>query len=119
GNREMATVIEGICVNGCNLSPMVIYKADGFRVGWFDPSLPFPNDVLCSHSPNRWIDKKMGLGYLKHHFGPDSPASKKTNGQYWMIIFDGHKSPVSYRFLQYCIDNHIIAFCLPPHSTNL
>src|SRR5205807_1383927 len=59
------------------------------------------------------------LGYLQHHFGPESPSAKKAEGRYRMIIFDGHESHVSYGFLQYCIDNRIIAFCLPPHSTNL
>ena len=118
GNREMAIVIEGICANGENLSPMIIFKAKEFRVGLFDPSLPFPKDILCGHSPNGWTNNEMGLGYLKHHFGPQSLSAEKAKGQYRMIVFDGHESHVSHEFLQYCIDNRIIAFCLPLHSTN-
>ncbi|RPB00314.1 CENP-B protein, partial [Choiromyces venosus 120613-1] len=118
-NREMATVIEAICVDGESLSPMIIYKAEGFRVGWFNPTIPFPDDVLCGYSPNGWTDNEMGLGYLKHHFGPESQSAKKAQGKYRMIIFDGYESHVSQGFLQYCIDHHIIACCLPPHSTNL
>lgn len=60
----------------------------------------------------------MGLGYLKHHFKPNY-KSAKAGSNYQLIIFDGHESHVLHGFLQYCIDNCIIAFCLPPHSTNL
>lgn len=115
----MATVIEGACADGTSLSPMIIYKAEGFKVGWFDPRLPFPNDVLCGYSPNGWTDTEMGLGYLQHHFGPTSSTATKAKEKYRLIIFDGHSSHVSHAFIQYCIENRIIAFCLPPHSTNI
>ena len=32
---------------------------------------------------------------------------------------DGHSSHVSWQFLDYCLQNDIIPFCLPPHSTHL
>jgi len=115
----MATVIEAICADDGNLSSMIIYQAEGFRVGWFDPTMPFPNDVLGRYSPNGWTDNERGLGYLKHHFGLKSRSGTKANCRYRMIIFDSHESQVSHAFLQYCIDHQIIACCLPPHSTTL
>jgi len=45
----MATVIEAICADDGFLSSMIIYQAEGFRVGWFDPTMPFLNDVLCRY----------------------------------------------------------------------
>lgn len=95
----MATVREGICADGSNLSPMIIYKAERFRVGWFDLLLPFPKDVLGGYSPNGWTDNEMDLGYLKHHFGPESHLAQRAKGRYRIIIFDGHESHISHGFL--------------------
>ncbi|RPA89742.1 hypothetical protein L873DRAFT_1562390, partial [Choiromyces venosus 120613-1] len=107
-NREMATVIEGIYADVGNLSPMMIYKVEDFQVDWFDPSLPFPKDILCGFLPNGWTDNEMRLGYLKYHFSQNSLSAQKANGRYWIIIFNGYESYVSHRFLQYCIDHCII-----------
>ncbi|KAF8252864.1 CENP-B protein, partial [Wilcoxina mikolae CBS 423.85] len=32
---------------------------------------------------------------------------------------DGHGSHITYDFVSYCENNHIIVYCLPPHSTHL
>ena len=36
-----------------------------------------------------------------------------------MLISDGFNSHIEFEFIQYCWDNFIIPFCLPPHSTHL
>jgi len=113
----MVTVVEGICADGTSLSPMLIYKAHSTKVAWVDKNAPA--DVIIGHSANGWTDNTKGLGYLKTHFGPRSSSAAKAEGKWRMIIFDGHESHVSWDFLQYCIQQKIIAFCLPPHSTNI
>jgi len=113
----MVTVVEGICADGTSLSPMLIYKAQSTKVAWVDKNAPA--DVIIGHSANGWTDNTKGLGYLKTHFGPRSSSAAKAEGKWRMIIFDGHESHVSWDFLQYCIQQKIIAFCLPPHSTNI
>ena len=32
---------------------------------------------------------------------------------------DGHGSHVTWQFIQFCLQNNIICFCLPAHSTHL
>ena len=89
----MVTVLEGICADGTNLSPMLIYKAHSTKIAWIDKS--DPADVLIGHSPNGWTDNSKGLGYLKTHFGPQSLSAAKAEGKWWRIIFDGHEYHVS------------------------
>lgn len=36
-----------------------------------------------------------------------------------MLISDGFNSHIEFEFVQYCWDNFIIPFCLPPYSTHL
>ena len=40
-------------------------------------------------------------------------------GQYCLLIFDGHASHVSTKFIKFTQANKIICFCLPPHLTYL
>ena len=113
----MVTVLEGICADGTSLSRILIYKAHSTKVAWVDKN--GPADVIIGHSAHGWTDNTKGLGYLQTHFGPRSSSAAKAEGKWRMIIFDGHESHVSWDFLQYCIRQKIIAFCLLPHSTNI
>lgn len=60
----------------------------------------------------------MGARFLKRNFGPKSLLAAKSNGEYRLLIFDGHNSHVNLRFFTYCLDNKVIPLCLPPHTTH-
>jgi hypothetical protein len=36
GTRELSTVLEGICADGSDIDPMIIYKCEEFVSEWFD-----------------------------------------------------------------------------------
>ena len=52
GNRELATVVEGISGNGSALEPMIIYKAKGFREDWFKNLPNVLESILFGKLPN-------------------------------------------------------------------
>ncbi|RPB02439.1 hypothetical protein L873DRAFT_1673859, partial [Choiromyces venosus 120613-1] len=35
-----------------------------------------------------------------------------------LLLFDGHNSHVNSWFLDYCVENKIVPYCLPPHTTH-
>jgi hypothetical protein len=119
GGREMVTVIETICTDGTKLWPMVIFRGDSVQEDWIEGGqLSMPDDVLVGYSPNGWTDSSKGLRFLQEFFGPGSVTTRKADGKYRLLIFDGHSSHVTWEFLLYCLQNRIIPFCLPSHSTH-
>jgi hypothetical protein len=64
-----------------------------------------------------WTSNEHGEQWVKHCFDP--ATHEKTNGQYCLLLCDGHDSHISAQFVRYCIDNKIILFLLPPHASHL
>ena len=54
---------------------------------------------------------------MKRVFKPATRA--KANGQYRLLICDGHDSHISGNFIAYCLFNKILLFILPPHTSHL
>ncbi len=44
---------------------------------------------------------------------------EKANGQYHLLIMDGHDSHITGDWLAHCLDNKIIPAVLGPHSSHL
>ena len=118
GNRELATVIEGISGDGSALEPMIIYKAKDFRQEWLKDLRNVPESILFGKSPNGWTDEQITLRWLESNFGPSSTTGSKAGTRNHILLFDGHNSHVNINFLQYCVKNRVIPICLPPHTSH-
>ncbi|KAF8758803.1 zinc finger protein [Rhizoctonia solani] len=57
-----------------------------------------------------------GIEYIKAF--DEWTAEKASNGQWRCLILDGHGSHLTYEFLQYAWDAHIIVIGLPSHTTD-
>src|SRR5947199_5347512 len=57
------------------------------------------------------------LNGLSTTFEPYSRPSK--DGDYRLLLLDGHNSHVTADFIQFAIDKRIILLCFPPHTTHL
>ncbi|RPA98633.1 CENP-B protein [Choiromyces venosus 120613-1] len=118
GSHEFITVIEGICADGTALDPTLILKAEEFVAEWFKKVKGVPENILFGHSHNGWTDEKMAKEFLRRNFGSESISVQKAAGQYQLLFFDGHSSHVNTGFLEFCISQKIIPYCLPPHTTH-
>jgi hypothetical protein len=47
------------------------------------------------------------------------PHEKRQNGRYRLLLCDGYDNHISAQFVRFCIDNKIVLFLLPPHSSHL
>jgi hypothetical protein len=115
GNREWATVIECINVNGWCIPPFVIVQAAYHLASWTTES-GFPPSWVIAPTQNGWTDNKTGLEWIQHFNKHTKP---KREADYRMLILDGHESHMSAEFNQYCKDNKIIPISMPPHSSHL
>lgn len=121
GFRVFATVLACICADGTAVATMIIHAAKYFNLHWVPEDErgmgDAPEDVLIGKSPNSWTDQKMSLGWLEKHFGRESWTAEKAGGEHQLLMFDGHNSHVNYSFFLYGLENRVIPFCLPPHTS--
>ena len=75
-----------------------------------------PGDRI-SLSENGWTNNKLCIEWLRDCFEPATRA--ELQGEYRLLIVDGHASHVSNKFIKFVKANKIICLCLPPHSTHL
>ena len=57
------------------------------------------------------------MEWLKRCFEP--VTREKANGEFRLLICDGHDSHISAEFIRHCIANDIVLMLLPPHSSHL
>ena len=112
GNREWVSLIECVSVGGRVLSPYIIFKAAVHQRAWFNA---YP-EAHIAISPNGWTDNKIGLLWLQH-FAKESAIGQQ--GQYRMLILDGHASHLSTAAIEFSLASNIILLCLPPHTTHI
>ncbi|RPA97361.1 CENP-B protein, partial [Choiromyces venosus 120613-1] len=112
GTWEFVTVIEGVCADGTILNPTIILKAEEFIAEWFKKVKGVPEDILFGRSHNGWTDEKMARKYLERNFDSNSITAQKAAGEYRLLLFDGHSSHVNIGFLEFCVSQKIIPYCL-------
>jgi len=80
-----------------------------------------PKDVAedwhFSCNSKGWTNNIHGEQWVEKCF--DAATQEKANGQYRLLICDGHDSHISAQFVRYCIDHRIVVFLLPPHASHI
>ena len=59
------------------------------------------------------------MAYDWLHFFQESTKSHISQGEYRLLLMDGHSSHKTYKFIQFCEKHYIILHCFPPHTTHL
>ena len=112
---ENITAIETGCADGTLLPPFLIFKGQYLQSTWFSTNVP--DDWIAVTSPNGWTSDLLAMGWLKRVFEPST--RNKANGNYRIIILDGHHSHLTPEFMEYCTEHRIIVLCLPAHTSHM
>jgi hypothetical protein len=115
GNREWATVIQGVNALGWAIPPFIILAAQYHLANWYT-ECNLPADWRIATTDNGWTTNAVGLDWIKHF---DYHTAPRAKGKYRLLILDGHESHHSTEFELYCQQNNIITLCMPPHSSHL
>jgi len=115
GRQEWVSMVECICADGTILPPLGIFKGKQVLQTWI------PHKVLdswfFSANTKGWTSNLHGLEWVKRVFEPLTRT--KANGQYRLLVYDGHDSHISGSFIAHCLQNRIILLILPPHTSHL
>jgi hypothetical protein len=115
GNREWATVIQGVNALGWAIPPFIILAAQYHLANWYT-ECNLPADWRIATTDNGWTTNAVGLDWIKHF---DYHTAPRAKGKYRLLILDGHESHHSTEFELHCQQNNIITLCMPPHSSHL
>lgn len=115
GNREWATVIQGVNATGWCIPPYILFKGAHHLADWYSETNLPPSWVLKT-TENGWTDNKTGLDWIQHF---DKHTTTRRNGRYRMLVIDGHGSHLSAEFNRFCKERDIITLCMPSHSSHL
>jgi hypothetical protein len=114
GNREWATVIQGVNATGWAIPPFIILAAQYHLANWYT-ECNLPTDWAITTTDNGWTTNEVGLDWIKHF---NQHTASRTKGKYRLLILDGHESHHSTEFELYCQKSNIITLCMPPHSSH-
>ena len=117
-STDWITVVACICSDGSALSPTLIFQGANGAVqsSWVDAVQAGEHSVFTTSSPSGWSNNNIGLAWLKGVFERETRRYASTG--YRLLLLDGHGSHVTMDFIEYCNDNKILLFVLPPHATH-
>ena len=98
GNREWATVIQGVNALGWAIPPFIILAAQYHLANWYT-ECNLPADWRIATTDNGWTTNAVGLDWIKHF---DFHTVPRTKGKYRLLILDGHESYHSTEFELHC-----------------
>ena len=90
-------------------------------MGWYqhlDPSQC--QGWKFSYTKSGWNNRELSIEWLRHFdIVSRSRLLKVIGKQYRLLILDRYEIHIHVEFIEYCLDNDIIVYCLPPYSTHL
>jgi hypothetical protein len=115
GRQEWVTAVECICADGSSISPLIIFTGETFVRQWVPAN--FDSTWKFSNNTKGWTSEQHAVEWFKKCFEP--ATREKANGQYRLLICDGHGSHTTPEFLAHAIEHQILVVLLIPHSSHL
>jgi DDE superfamily endonuclease len=114
GNREWATVIQGVNAKGWAIPPFIILAGQHHLSAWYSEELP--GDWVISVSDTGWTTNELGFQWIQHF---ERHTRSSTTGGWRLLVIDGHESHNSLQFQDFCKENNIVTLCMPSHASHL
>lgn len=114
-NRESATAVEAISASGEVCPTFLILSGQQIMSHYVSQANQDPRAAIAM-TPTGYTNYELAMEWINHFNKHTRP---KTVGAKRLLILDGHGSHHTREFIQYCEDNDIIPFGMPPHMTHL
>lgn len=114
-NRQSCTVIESMSADGFVLTPVVIFKGQNHCAGWYKDK----KDEECwyGYQPKGFNNSQLCYEYLELVFEPETRT--RSYNEWRLLIFDGFESHIDLKLIEFCLEHHILPFCLPAHTSHV
>ncbi|CAG8783178.1 12753_t:CDS:2 [Cetraspora pellucida] len=109
-NHEHISVCPTISDAGTYIPPLIIYKGKWIIPGLLDSA---PAGTVMGFTDTRYMQESLFRKYIEHFVNSIPPICLV------LLILDGHKSHVNYTCINFCYENNILLYNLPPHTTHI
>ena len=110
---HLTTLIAAGNALGTQIPPFFIFAGKKLHEKYFEGSSTGTDGCV---SDNGWSHTPIFTKYLKKHFLKNIPTPTEEDPV--LIIYDGHKSHVSFDLIEWARERHIILFVLPAHTSH-
>ena len=80
------------------------------------PAEQLHGDTLITFSDSGYSNDGRAMDWVRHF---ETFSSRRQQGLWRMLIFDGYDSHCTREFLTFCEEYRILPWCLPPHTSHL
>ena len=108
------TIITCVSATGQILPPFFIFKGKRYSENLMSGALPGSG---CDMSPSGWSNGQIFKKYVKEFFQKHIP--NRQPDEYCLLIYDGHKSHVNHDLIEWALENKIVLFVLPAHTSHI
>ena len=110
-SRDHITINCAVSAAEAVLPPMIIFEKSFPSTAYVTQG---PINALYAKSPNGCMDEELLYSWFSKLFVPQTQYMGKR-----ILIIDGHGSHLSLNLIDSAIENNVILYCLPPHTTHL
>ncbi|CAG8432881.1 4710_t:CDS:2 [Diversispora eburnea] len=108
--NDHISVAPTILAAGEYVPPLIIYKCIHMIPGLLTGA---PAGSVMGFTDSGYMKENLFQMYINHFINLIPPVCPV------LLIFDGHKSHVNYLSVNFCHENGILLFTLPPHTTHI
>ena len=109
-SHDHISVAPTISAAGTYIPPLIIYKGVRTIPGLLEGA---PPGTVMGFTDTGYMREDLFQMYLTHFINSISPTRPV------LLMLDGHKSHVSYTSVDFCRQNGILLYALPPHTTHV
>ena len=109
-SHDHISVAPTISADGSYIPPLIIYKGVRTIPGLLDGA---PPGTVMGFTSTGYMREDLFQMYLDH-FIQSIPPTRPV-----LLMLDGHSSHISYTIVDFCRNNGILLYALPPHTTHV
>jgi len=107
------TIMAAVSATGHYIQPMIIYPGQQFS---YNPLEGF-EEAAMGRSDNGWMDSEVFTSWLTEVFIPEIEARHVKKPV--LLLLDGHKTHITMKASNICVQHGIELYCLLEHSSHL
>ena len=110
-NKQQVTTLCAIGAAGGIIPPMHVYPGERFA---YNPLEGGVEGAYLGKSQNGWMTQELFFGWISRHFATKIPSDRPV-----CLLVDGHSSHIDLDVSNFCQQDGILLYCLPPHTSHV
>ncbi len=122
--EDNISVLECICGDNSSLDPYIIFKGKYIDKSWFPVETDENWQFICTE--NGWTNSHIIYDWLVNSFDKKtrykcttSTSGSNKNLKPRLLIYNGHPTHITCKFLNFCLNSNIQLLIIPPSTSHI